>query len=239
MRIRDFSLLDLPYLYDICVRTGNSGADARPLFSDPNLPGQFYAAPYAARDQRCVLILEGEVPGGTRPLGYILGAPDTLAYQDWFDLHWRPAAVALYCRSASVGPDRADMASAGLDPASLALAGGNGIDLASYSDEETRIRSLFIQPFEMLAPELADYPGHIHIDILPAGQGAGWGRALMDAFCVNLQTLGCPGFHLGVDKRNAAGIAFYRRYGMELLMEPEWGFVFGQRLQGAGSKPAV
>jgi ribosomal protein S18 acetylase RimI-like enzyme len=225
MRIRDYTPVDLPYLYDICVRTGDSGADARSLFTDPNLPGHYYAAPYAACNPRCVLVLEGEAPGGTRPLGYILGTNDTLAYQDWFDLHWRQAAIALYCRPASTG-----MASAGLGPASLALAGGNGSDLASHSEEEARIRLLFSLPFEELAVELADYPGHIHIDILPVCQGAGWGRALMDAFSLRLQALGCPGFHLGVDKRNAAGIAFYRRYGMELLMEPEWGFVFGQRL---------
>lgn len=201
MRIRDYVPPDLPYLYDICVRTGDRGGDARPLFSDPNLPGQYYAAPYAVCDHRCVLVLEGEVPGGTRPLGYILGTPDTLAYQDWFDRCWRPGAAALYCRSTETN-----------------------------MDEEARIRSLFSQPFEALPPQLAEYPGHIHIDILPAGQGAGWGRALMDAFSIRLQSLGCPGFHLGVDHRNAAGVAFYRRYGMEPLMEPEWGFVFGQKI---------
>lgn len=205
MRIRDFSPLDLPYLYDICVRTGDSGADARSLFSDPNLPGQYYAAPYAVCEPRCVLVLEGEVPGGARPLGYILGTPDTRAYQAWFDQHWRPAAAALYCRAA-------------------------GTSLIPCSDEEQRIRSLFIQPFDDVPPALAEFPGQIHIDILPDGQGSGWGRALMDAFCLRLHSLGCPGFHLGVNRRNAVGVAFYRRYGMEVLMEPEWGFVFGRRL---------
>jgi GNAT superfamily N-acetyltransferase len=236
MRIRDYLPLDLPYLYDICVRTGDSGADARPLFSDPNLPGQFYAAPYAVRDQRCVLILEGEVPGGTRPLGYILGAPDTLAYQDWFDLHWRPGAKAMYSPGMHMADadgtdtDGTDTDGADTDGTDTDGADTDGANRGSYPDEETRIRSLFRQPFDELPSQLAGYPGHIHIDILPAGQGSGWGRALMDAFCIRLHSLGCPGFHLGVDHRNAAGIAFYRRYGMELLMEPEWGCVFGQRL---------
>jgi GNAT superfamily N-acetyltransferase len=215
MRIRDYNPPDLPYLYDICVRTGDSGADARSLFSDPNLPGQYYAAPYAVCDPRSVLVLEGEVPGGTRPLGYILGTPDTLAYQDWFDRQWRPAATLLYCRTTGAGEDGADKSST---------------TLTVSSEEEKRIRSLFCQPFEVLPQELTGYPGHMHIDILPAAQGSGWGRRLMDAFCIRLKSLGCPGFHLGVGKMNRAGIAFYRRYGMELLMEPEWGLVFGQRL---------
>ena len=201
---------DLPYLYDICVLTAASGSDARSVFSDPFIPGQYYAAPYAACDNRCVLVLEGDVPGGTKPLGYILGTPDTQAYQQWFDRNWRPAAAALYCNIPKVGPN---------EPGQL-----------GYSVDEKSIRALFTQPFDVLPQQLEAYPGHIHIDILPAAQGVGWGRALMDAFSVRLKSLGCPGFHLGVDKRNAAGIAFYRRYGMVLLQEPEWGLVFGKRL---------
>ena len=220
MKIRDFTLVDLPYLYDICVRTGDCGGDGRSLFSDSCLPGQYYAAPYAACDQRCVLVLEGEVPGGTRPLGYILGTPDTRAYQSWFDSHWRLAAASLYCATADACLHRTVQDRTGT------------VDMKNipYSAEEARIRSLFIHPFDDLPPLLLDYPGHIHIDILPAGQGAGWGRLLMDAFCERLKSLGCPGFHLGVDKRNSGGIAFYHRYGMKVLQEPEWGIVFGQRL---------
>lgn len=208
MRIRDYFPVDLPYLYDICLRTGDRGGDARSLFSDPWLLGQYYAAPYAVCDSRCVLILEGEIPGGARPLGYILGTPDTLAYQNWFDRCWRPPAASLYC--SPVGTNRDDR--------------------AGSTEEESRIRSLFVQPFDAGPPQLSEYPGHIHIDILPAGQGAGWGRAMMDAFCTRLQGLGCPGFHLGVDKRNSAGIAFYQRYGMKVLQEQEWGIVFGKGL---------
>lgn len=225
MRIRNYTPVDLPYLYDICVRTGDCGGDARSLFSDPYLLGQYYAAPYAARDHRCVLILEGEVSGVARPLGYILGTSDTPAYQSWFDCQWRPAAASLYCRSVGGEPEGVV-----LDAADPGSAGTNRVKLVSCSAEEARIRSLFTQPFEILSPLLLEYPGHIHIDILPDGQGGGWGRALMDAFCKRLQTLGCPGFHLGVDKRNAAAIAFYRRYGMSVLEEPEWGIVFGKRL---------
>ncbi len=36
-------------------------------------------------------------------------------------------------------------------------------------------------PERMLIPELADYPAHLHIRLLPEFQGQGWGRQLATA----------------------------------------------------------
>ncbi len=199
MLIRDFELSDLPYLYDICLRTGDSGKDATALYTDPYLVGQYYAAPYAHCDPRAVLILEGEADGMKRPLGYILGTPDTAAYNAWFDRSWRPGAAALYRE----GPQKSAL--------------------------ETSLRALFASPLAV-PPFYAEYPGHMHIDLLPPAQGAGWGRKLLDAFSERLRSLGCPGFHLGVGKGNVNGTAFYRRYGMTELGAPDWGYYFGKKL---------
>ncbi len=38
---------DLDALYDICLRTGNSGQDGTAFYEDPRLVGEVYAAPYA------------------------------------------------------------------------------------------------------------------------------------------------------------------------------------------------
>ncbi len=206
MLIRDYCPVDLPYLYDICLRTGDSGRDASSLFVDPFMIGQFYAAPYALFDPRCVLILEGRLGDQVRPLGYMLGTHDTAAYNAWFDRAWRPSAAAMY-------PPR---------PETPVPAGG-------VKPLAERIRALFHQPFAP-SPWLERYPGHIHIDLLPEVQGAGWGRKLMDAYGKRLASLGCPGYHLGVGKRNENAVAFYRRYGMTELDTPPWGFVFGLRL---------
>ena len=204
MNIRDFQVTDMPYLYEICLLTGDSGADATSQFSDPYILGQYYAAPYAVRDPKAVLILEGECKGATRPVGYILGTPDTVAYNEWFDARWRPYATALY----GAIPD-------------------------GCSEFETTIRRLFTKTdagAQESGPPMAEYPGHIHIDILPEAQGSGWGRRLMDAMSQRLRDLGCPGFHLGVGKKNPGGVAFYRRYGMQELGAPAWGYYFGKRL---------
>lgn len=219
MRIRDYRPSDLPYLYDICLKTGDSGKDASALLPDPFVIGQYYAAPYAVRDGRCVLILEGDrgEAGLARPIGYILGTEDTASYNAWLAAEWLPGCAALYGRADAGEP-------------------GRDVDEPDRGQMQAAAPSLYDRLAGLFTaapatPVYCDrYPGHIHIDILPEGQGAGWGRRLMDAFCDRLRSLGCPGFHLGVGARNQAGVAFYRRYGMEELEAPAWGFVFGKRL---------
>jgi hypothetical protein len=203
MRIRDYAVTDLPYLYEICLKTGDSGKDATSLFSDPFMIGQFYAVPYAIFDPRCVLVIEGEAAGVVRPLGYILGTTDTRAYNSWFDREWRPAAAAMY----PPVPENS--------PASTPLT------------LSQRIRALFHTPFHEM-PWLDEYPGHIHIDLLPVIQGGGWGGRLMQAYEERLKNLGCKGFHLGVGGRNERAVDFYRRYGMIELQAATWGVVFGK-----------
>ncbi|AEJ20517.1 GNAT family N-acetyltransferase [Gracilinema caldarium] len=200
MDIREYRVTDLPYLYEICLKTGDNGKDATELFYDPYVLGQFYAAPYTHFESDCVLILEGTSQGLQRPLGYILGTSNTRAYTDWFNQYWRPAALALY--------------------------GGTE---GAKSPTETAIRALFAKELTC-PPWVATYPGHIHIDLLPEAQGGGWGRKLMDAISRRLAEKGCRGFHLGVSGANEGGIAFYRRYGMQELAQESWGIVFGKLL---------
>jgi ribosomal protein S18 acetylase RimI-like enzyme len=66
----------------------------------------------------------------------------------------------------------------------------------------------------MLVPHVvADHPAHLHIDILPDYQGAGYGRGLMTEFLRALGRAGVPRVHLGVDVRNTRARAFYDRLG--------------------------
>lgn len=44
--IRNAHPSDLPYLYDICLKTGLNGKDATSVYSDPYMLGQYYVAPY-------------------------------------------------------------------------------------------------------------------------------------------------------------------------------------------------
>lgn len=74
------------------------------------------------------------------------------------------------------------------------------------------------------------YPAHLHIDLLPEGQGQGWGRKLMQAFLDRLRDVGVRGVHLGVSQANPGAIAFYERVGFQRVEEhPTW-IAFGMRL---------
>lgn len=86
-------------------------------------------------------------------------------------------------------------------------------------------------------PELASYPAHLHIDILPEGQGQGYGRALITTFVDRLCELGVPGVHLGVGINNTNAIAFYRRVGFQTIQEERWGLMLGMVLADRAPLP--
>jgi ribosomal protein S18 acetylase RimI-like enzyme len=65
----------------------------------------------------------------------------------------------------------------------------------------------------MLLPELAGYPAHLHIDLLPSHQRAGHGRALMERFLGALADRGVKAVHLGMLTANTPARAFYDRLG--------------------------
>jgi ribosomal protein S18 acetylase RimI-like enzyme len=79
--------------------------------------------------------------------------------------------------------------------------------------------------------EPVGYPAHLHIDVLPIGQGQGWGRKMMQTFLDRLRALHVPGVHLGVGRRNPRAIAFYERMGFQQLSSSEGGILFGMRLE--------
>jgi ribosomal protein S18 acetylase RimI-like enzyme len=87
IQIRAYQPTFLPDLYRICLETGDSGADASSQFSDPEILGAFYAAPYAVLEPDLTFVLQDEAG----ICGYILGTRDSLAYATWMEREWLPA----------------------------------------------------------------------------------------------------------------------------------------------------
>lgn len=121
---------------------------------------------------------------GDRAVGYILGTADTPTFVTKYRASWLPALEARY--PAPNGPPRTPTES---------------------------IVALIHDPERMVLPELAAYPAHLHIDLLPAYQRQGHGRALMRAFLSTLSRNGIPAVHLGMVTANTAARAFYDRVG--------------------------
>ena len=67
---------------------------------------------------------------------------------------------------------------------------------------------------------MAAYPAHLHIDLLPAYQGAGNGRALMTTFLAALAHGGVTAVHLGMASTNTRAGAFYGRMGFHEIPVP-------------------
>lgn len=124
--------------------------------------------------------------------GYVVGAPDTARFAERFRAEWLPSAGARF--PLPVGEPR------------------------TPSDE---IVLLLHRPERMVRPELAGHPAHLHIDLLPAWQGRGWGRALMRTLLDALHAAGVPAVHLSMVQANTGARAFYDRLGFRPLAVPE------------------
>lgn len=123
-----------------------------------------------------------------RAVGYVLGTADTATFVRRFRTEWLPRVADRY----------------------PAPAGAPG------TPDEV-MAHLLHTPERMVLPELADYPAHLHIDLLPAYQRAGWGRKLIDTLVAALRRAGVPGLHLGMLTENRPARAFYDRLGFHVI----------------------
>ena len=80
---------------------------------------------------------------------------------------------------------------------------------------------LLHDPERLLWPELAAYPAHLHIDLLPEYQRSGFGRALMERLVAALAGAGVPGVHLGMVTTNVRARPFYDRLGFHQIPVPD------------------
>jgi ribosomal protein S18 acetylase RimI-like enzyme len=123
---------------------------------------------------------------GGRAVGYVIGTADTARFVTRYRQDWLPVVARRY-------PEPA------------------GTPTSPY---EEHVAWLY-HPERMLVDELASYPAHLHIDLLPAYQRAGHGRRLITTFLDELARARAPAVYLAVGKANTGAQAFYRRVGFE------------------------
>ncbi len=196
LSIRLYKESDLPRLYEICLKTGDSGGDASHIYKDPMLLGHFYAAPYAVIHPELTFILAKDDVA----VGYIIGTNNSQLFHKRTEEQWFP-----HLREEYPMPDETDTSS------------------------DARIVRL-IHKGIVPRTEMLSYPAHLHIDILPEGQGKGMGRKLIDTFCAKLVELKVEALHLEVGKRNVNAIQFYEKMGFQLVHEYENSIGYGIKL---------
>ena len=89
--IRPFAPADLPAIYDICVRTADSGGDARGQYADDRLMGDLFAVPYVTLEPQHAYVLD---VAGTA-VGYVVGTADTPEFALRYRAEWIPALAGV------------------------------------------------------------------------------------------------------------------------------------------------
>lgn len=195
-QIRPAHISDLPTLYHICLKTGLAGKDATGLVDDEIL-GHYFLAPYIVLEPDFCFTLTGE----NRPVGYIVGTPDTYTFENNCELKWWPVLRARYKK-----PEAADL-----------------------SFTANMIRAIHERaPGDPIAER---YPAHLHINMLPEAQGSGLGRQLIMRFVDKLTTANVTGLHFGVSKENTEALGFYQHIGFTVLKTTETTTIMGSRLE--------
>jgi len=184
--IRPATSADAPVLSHICLVTGDAGVSAEPLHDHGELLGLVYAVPYVqGLPGTFGFVLEDADAGGV--VGYVLGAANTRAYERAAEERWWPVQRARFAEEADADAKPADR----------------------------RMIGLLHAPESSPQAVLDACPSHIHIDILPSHQRAGWGRRLIDAAAAHLKSEGYKALFVGIDPRNDSARKFYLRLGFE------------------------
>ncbi len=92
---------------------------------------------------------------------------------------------------------------------------------------EFKYRKSAIKSTKIQEEYKADFPAHLHIDILPGYQRMGLGHKLTNALCKKLKAKGVTGVCLTVWKENKKGRSFYEKYGFTLLETRKTTAVYG------------
>ncbi|WP_304176195.1 GNAT family N-acetyltransferase [Phenylobacterium aquaticum] len=191
--IRPYRPQDLDALYDICLRTGASGGDARHLYADPMIIGDIYAAPYAVLAPELALVAEDD----QGVAGYMVGTLDTAAFDARLEAEWWPRLRDLH-------PD------------------ARAVPFAERNADQQRAARIH-RPILTPRPLTEAYPAHLHINLLPRLQGQGMGEALVTTWLGLVKVQGATGVHLGCNSGNTRALRFYDLYGFRRFeVEPAW-----------------
>jgi ribosomal protein S18 acetylase RimI-like enzyme len=197
--IRPYEQSDLARLREICLLTGAAGGDATGLYSSDDLLPDLFLEPYVTFAPGWAWVVELDDPGaGPRIQGYLVAVSDTRAFTSWWADTWTPWFATLYPR-----PEQ------------------------PYSEEERLVMRGY-HPDEIEIAEVDDYPAHLHVDLLPAAQGQGWGTKLIGRLRSELADVGVPGVYASLDAENVTAPGFYDKLGFtELPSSSPEGPVYG------------
>lgn len=84
--IRNYQSTDWDAVYDVCIRTGDTGGDAYLTFAEPQVVAEIFAGPYLYLEPELAFVLDD----GERPVGYVIGTADTADFVKAYSEDWLP-----------------------------------------------------------------------------------------------------------------------------------------------------
>ena len=187
IRLRGARKSDLEACYAISLATGLAGGDAAHIYRDPRMMGHIYAAPYVLLEPGLAFVVEDD----DGVAGFALGAVDTDAWEDRLEHDWWPSLRTRYA-----------------DPS----------DLPADQRTPDQRRAWMIHHPSRTPPEIvAAWHAHLHMNLLPRRQRSGAGTALLDRWWDAARARGMRACHVGVNRENAGGAAFWRKRGFAPL----------------------
>ena len=186
--IRPYEAADLARVREICLLTGAAGGDATGRWSSDALLPDLFVEPYVTFAPGWAWVVELGGPDGEPQVeGYLVAVSDTMAFVSWWTDTWTPWFATAYPRPAE-----------------------------PYSEEDHLVLRGYV-PSVMEIDELAEFPAHLHIDLMLAAQGRGWGKKLIGRLRSELADVGVPGVFASLDEENVAARGFYERIGFTEL----------------------
>ncbi len=189
--IRPYEPEDLARMREICLLTGAAGGDATGRWSNDDLLPDLFVEPYVTFAPGWAWVVEVHDPDsgvdGARVEGYLVAVSDTTAFISWWSDIWTPWFAVGYPRP----------------------------ELPFSEEDELVMRGH--HPSVMEIEELDDYPAHLHIDLMPAAQGKGWGKKMIGRLRSELADVGVPGLFAALDAENVTARGFYERIGFTVL----------------------
>lgn len=194
--IRPYRPQDQAALEEITYRTGFQGEDltGRNFFDDRRLFFLIFIYYYPRYEpQHCFVAVDTRTRTDA-VVGFICGTPDTAAQRARFQKKVVPR-IAL----------RALLYTVWRYPRTfIALLGM----LRLWRELEDGESAAAIQ---------AEYPAHLHIDLLAEYQSMGVGTRLMGRFEAHMSSLNVEGIHLQTSNHNRKAVPFYAKMGFELI----------------------
>jgi GNAT superfamily N-acetyltransferase len=185
--IRDGRLADLQAAFHVCLKTGDNGADGEPFYRDDP---DALGRIYVEPYLLFAPDLALILEDDQGVGGYALAVFDSREFYDRYERELRPRLCKEF-------PDPTG------EPSTW-----------------SRVEAVYHQYHhpDYFCPEpYADFPSHLHIDLLPRLQGKGYGRPMIEQLIQRLRDRRSPGVHLGMSAVNDRAYGFYLKLGFQEL----------------------